>query len=47
MTTEVTQLMLFEKWKNFDKVKQTLHIIDGVYKTIDSSMHRKTQGTHI
>lgn len=42
----VTQLM-FEKWKNFVKVKQTLHIIDEVYKKIDSSIHRKAQGTHV
>lgn len=43
---KVTQLM-FEEWKNFVKVKQTLYIMDGVYKKIDLSMHRKTQGTHV
>lgn len=43
---KVTQLM-FEEWKNFIKVKQTLYIMDGVYKKIDLSMHRKTQGTHV
>lgn len=44
---KVTQLV-FEEWKNFVKVKQTLYFIkEEIYKKIDLSMHRKTQGTHV
>lgn len=44
---KVTQLMLLEKWEDFHKVKQTLHIVYEVYEKINSSIHRKMQRTHV